>query len=293
MTALPLSAVTVVSVCYKSDMLIRDLVTAIPEQTPIVLVDNGRTNTFANLPANRNVRIVRLDNNLGFGRGCNAGADTAETPWILFLNPDARPCPGAIEALLEAATQYPSAIAFNPRIYNEDGSPYFKRRSWLLPRQLYMKKGWPSEDVVVPILSGAALFVSKKSFDYIGGFDPNIFMYHEDDDLSLRLGALGELRFVRDSRIVHSAGHSSGRSPEIARFKAYHMARSRVYAGQKHHRPFPKTSTLLQACLLLLSPYVLFSARRRAKALGFLQGALANIWSDFSDAGTLKSQKKP
>ncbi|MRG63899.1 glycosyltransferase [Rhizobium pusense] len=293
MTALPLSAVTVVSVCYKSDMLIRDLVTAIPEQTPIVLVDNGRTNTFANLPANRNVRIVRLDNNLGFGRGCNAGADAAETPWILFLNPDARPYPGAIEALLEAATQYPSAVAFNPRIYNEDGSPYFKRRSWLLPRQLYMKKGWPSEDAVVPILSGAALFVSKKSFDYIGGFDPNIFMYHEDDDLSLRLGALGELRFVRDSRIVHSAGHSSGRSSEIARFKAYHMARSRVYAGQKHHRPFPKTSTLLQACLLLLSPYVLFSARRRAKAIGFLQGALANIWSDFLDAGTLRSREKP
>ncbi|WP_280170955.1 glycosyltransferase family 2 protein [Agrobacterium pusense] len=293
MTALPLSAVTVVSVCYKSDRLIRDLVTAIPEQTPIVLVDNGRTNTFANLPADRNVKIVRLDNNLGFGRGCNAGADAAETPWILFLNPDASPYPGAIEALLEAATQYPSAVAFNPRICNEDGSPYFKRRSWLLPRQLYMKKGWPSEDAVVPILSGAALFVSKKSFDFVGGFDPNIFMYHEDDDLSLRLGALGELRFVRDSRIAHSAGHSSGRSPEIARFKAYHMARSRVYAGQKHHRPFPKTSTLLQACLLLLSPYVLFSARRRAKAIGFLQGALANIWSDFLDAGTLGSRKKP
>lgn len=293
MTALPLSAVTVVSVCYNSDRLIRDLVTAIPEQTPIVLVDNGRTNTFANLPADRNVRIVRLDNNLGFGRGCNAGADAAETPWILFLNPDAKPYPGAIEALLEATTQYPSAVAFNPRIYNEDGSPYFKRRSWLLPRQLYMKKGWPSEDAVVPILSGAALFVSKKSFDYIGGFDPNIFMYHEDDDLSLRLAALGELRFVRDSRIVHSAGHSSGRSPEIAKFKAYHMAQSRIYAGQKHHRPFPKSSTLLQGCLLLLSPHALFSARRRAKALGFLQGALANIWSDLLDAGSLRFGKEP
>lgn len=293
MTALPLSAVTVVSVCYKSDRLIRDLVTAIPEQTPIILVDNGHTNTFADLPPDRNVRVVKLDNNLGFGRGCNAGADVAQTSWILFLNPDARPNPGAIEALLEAATQYPSAVAFNPRIYNEDGSPYFKRRSWLLPRQFYMKKGWPSEDAVVPVLSGAALLVSKKSFDYIGGFDPNIFMYHEDDDLSLRLAALGELRFVRNSTIVHSAGHSSGRSPEIARFKAYHMAQSRIYAGQKHHRPFARTSTLLQGCLLLLSPQVLFSARRRAKAVGFLQGTLAKIWSELLNAEPLRSQKEP
>lgn len=293
MTALPLSAVTVVSVCYKSDRLIRELVTAIPEQTPIILVDNGHTNTFADLPADRSVRIVKLANNIGFGQGCNAGANVAQTPWILFLNPDARLNPGAIEALLEAAAQYPSAIAFNPRIYNEDGSPYFKRRSWLLPRQLYMTKGWPSEDAVVPVLSGAALFVLKASFDYIGGFDSNIFMYHEDDDLSLRLAVLGELRFVRNSTIVHSAGHSSGRSPEIARFKAYHMAQSRIYAGQKHHRPFPKTSTLLQGCLLLLSPHVLFSARRRAKALGFLQGALAKIRSELLNAEPLRFDKEP
>ncbi|SDB74013.1 Glycosyltransferase, GT2 family [Agrobacterium fabrum] len=292
MTALPLSAVTVVSVCYNSDRLIRDLVTAIPDETPIILVDNGHTNTFADLPPHRNVIIVKLDDNLGFGRGCNAGADVAQTPWILFLNPDARLNPGAIEGLLQAAAKYPSAIAFNPRVYNEDGSPYFKRRSWLLPRQHYMKKGWPSADAVVPVLSGAALFVSKKSFDYIGGFDPSIFMYHEDDDLSLRLSALGELRFVRNSTVVHFAGYSSGRSPEIARFKAYHMAQSRIYAGQKHHRPFAKTSTLLQGCLLLLSPHVFFSARRRAKALGFLHGALAKIWPKLLNAASTSSQKK-
>ncbi|WCK78145.1 glycosyltransferase family 2 protein [Agrobacterium fabrum] len=293
MTALPLSAVTVVSVCYKSDSLIRDLVTSVPEETPIVLVDNGRTNIFTDLPPNRNVRIVRLDNNIGFGGGCNAGAEIAETPWILFLNPDARLKSGAIEALLQAVAEYSSAVAFNPRIFNADGSPYFKRRSWLLPRQLHMKKGWPSEDAVVPVLSGAALFVSKRTFDYIGGFDPNIFMYHEDDDLSLRLATLGELRFVRNSTIVHSAGHSSGRSPEIARFKAYHMAQSRIYAGQKHRRPFAKTSTLLQGCLLLLSPQMFFSARRRAKALGFLQGAFAKIWSELLIIDLLRSSRRP
>ncbi|TRB05586.1 glycosyltransferase family 2 protein [Agrobacterium tumefaciens] len=293
MTALPLSTVTVVSVCYKSDGLVRDLVASIPDETPIVLVDNGHTNTFGDFTPKKNIRIVRLDDNLGFGRGCNAGAKVAETPWILFLNPDARLNPGAIEALLEAATKYTSAFAFNPRIYNADGSPYFKRRSWLLPRQLYMKKGWPSEDAVVPVLSGAALFVSKRSFDYVGGFDPNIFMYHEDDDLSLRLAALGELRFVRNSTVVHSAGHSSGRSPEIARLKAYHMAQSRIYAGQKHHRPLAKTSTLLQGCLLLLSPYVLVSARRRAKALGFLRGALSKIWSEALIINSLKTPKEP
>jgi len=275
MASLPLSAVTVVSVCYKSDTLIADMVATVPEETPIVLVDNGRTNNFANLPSQRHIRIVQLDKNIGFGRGCNAGADVVQTPWILFLNPDARLTPGAIEALLEAIDQHPSAVAFNPRISNSDGSQYFKRRSWLLPRNRYMKKGWPETDTAVPVLSGAALFVSKKNFDALGGFDPDIFLYHEDDDLSLRLARLGQLVFVRDALVSHAAGHSSGRSPEVARLKAFHMARSRIYTGVKHKRPFPRLSTFVQAFSLIMSPSVLFSARRRAKAAGFFAGALS------------------
>ena len=277
MASLSLSDVTVVSVCYKSDALIADMIATVPEETPIVLVDNGKTNSFANLPAGRKIRIVQLEDNQGFGRGCNAGAAMAQTPWILFLNPDARLTAGAIEALLEAIDRHPSGVAFNPRISNSDGSEYFKRRSWLLPRRRYMKKGWPAVDTVVPVLSGAAFFVSRQKFDAVDGFDPAIFLYHEDDDLSLRLAKLGQLVFARDALVSHAAGHSSGRSPEIARLKAFHMAQSRIYTGIKHRRPLPRLSTFVQAFALIMSPSALFSARRRAKAAGFLKGAVESI----------------
>ncbi|MBP2566439.1 GT2 family glycosyltransferase [Agrobacterium tumefaciens] len=283
MASLSLSDVTVVSVCYKSDALIADMIATVPDETPIVLVDNGQTNSFADLPAGRNISIVQLQDNQGFGRGCNAGAAVAQTPWILFLNPDARLTAGAIEALLEAIDRHPSCVGFNPRISNSDGSEYFKRRSWLLPRRRYMKKGWPAVDTVVPILSGAAFFVSEENFEKVGGFDPNIFLYHEDDDLSLRLEQLGSLMFVHDSLVVHTAGHSSGRSPQIARLKAFHMAQSRIYTGIKHKRPFPRTSTFVQALMLLLSPIVLFSARRRAKAVGFFYGAIGSNLTGFQE----------
>lgn len=277
MASLSLSDVTVVSVCYKSDELIADMISTIPEATPIVLVDNGKTNSFANLPADRNIRIVQLGDNLGFGRGCNAGAAEAHTPWILFLNPDARLKAGAIEAFLEAVDRHPTGVAFNPRISNADGSEYFKRRSWLLPRSRYMNKGWPAADTAVSVLSGAAFFVSKRKFDAVEGFDPDIFLYHEDDDLSLRLAKLGQLIFVRDALVSHAAGHSSGRSPEVARLKAFHMAQSRIYTGIKHQRPFPRFSTFAQALALIMSPSVLFSARRRGKAIGFIEGTIKSI----------------
>ncbi|MGV1776533.1 glycosyltransferase family 2 protein [Agrobacterium fabrum] len=267
--------VTVISVCYKSEDVIHGMIASVPEAASIIIVDNGGDNRFRDFPYNRNIRVVKLDKNEGFGRGCNAGAEVATTPWLLFLNPDARLTDGAIEALLVATERYPAASAFNPRIANGDSTPYFKRRSWLLSHQQYMPRGWPTQDRPISVLSGAAIFVSSAIFRDSGGFDPNIFLYHEDDDLSLRLAKIGPLLFVRDALIVHNSGHSSGRSPEIAHFKAYQMARSRIYTGKKHHRPFPFLSALCQAVFLFLSPAMFFSARRRAKALGFLQGIVS------------------
>lgn len=268
------SDITVISVCYKSDTVIEQMVASIPMETPIILVDNGKTNKFPPFPTERQIHIETLEQNEGFGVGCNAGAAVAKTPWLLFLNPDATIHPGSLDELLSATRRYKTASAFNPRIENSDGSEYFKRRSWLLPRNRYMPKGWPAVDCAIPVMSGAAIFVSRELFLKINGFDPNIFLYHEDDDLSLRLAEFGPLMFVRDAVVTHANGNSTARSPLVAKFKAFHMARSRIYTGRKHKRPYPFLSTLIQALLLLLSPQALVSARRRSKAIGFLMGCI-------------------
>ncbi|WP_342394201.1 glycosyltransferase family 2 protein [Agrobacterium fabrum] len=268
-----LSDITIISVCYRSDDVVGGMIESIPVGVPIIIVDNGSTNDFAKLPAGRPVKIVMLANNEGFGKGCNAGAKEAHTKFLLFLNPDARLKDGAIEALLEAAERYPDGAAFNPRIASKGGGAYFKRRSYLLPRAAYMKRGWPENDCIVPILSGAALFVSKVNFEAVQGFDANIFLYHEDDDLSLRLQKLGPLFYVRNSLVEHASGHSTERSAEVAYFKAFHMARSRIYTGLKYQMPAPVLTTLLTGVLLLISPSSFFSRRRRAKALGLIKGA--------------------
>ncbi len=268
------SNVTVISVCYDSGGVVGAMVGSIPPETPIVLVDNGGLTSFPDFPANRAIEIVRLKENLGFGVGCNKGAALARTPYLLFLNPDSRLENGALDALLLAVERYPEASAFNPRITDENGGVSFKRRSYLLPRNSYMARGAPDEDCEVPILSGAAILVSKKLFDKVGGFDPEIFLYHEDDDLSLRLRAAGPLYFISDAHIMHAGGHSSGRSAKVAYLKAFHMAKSRIYAGRKHNRPAPLLFAYLEAFRLMISPITWFSARKRAKAAGFLAGIL-------------------
>lgn len=127
------------------------------------------------------------------------------------------------------------------------------------------------------MLVGSAIFCRRTVFEEIGGFDPAIFMYHEDDDLSFRLRAHGPLMYCHTAQVVHLSGHGSPRLPATAAFKAYHSARSRAYVLGKYGHPRPKLNTLIAAILRVLGPDTLFIKRRRAKNLGYLRGAVSAL----------------
>lgn len=269
--------VTVVSVCFNSTAVLPAMLASVPAGVEIVLVDNGSRDLDAlrDLAGQAGARLIELGQNIGFGRACNRGAEGTGTEFLLFLNPDAGLEAGALEALVVGARAHPQAVAMNPAIREADGSEYFKRGSVLLPRDRWLPRGWPQATRTVPILSGAALFVRRADFEAVGGFDPAIFLYHEDDDLALRLAGRGDLMFLREAVARHSGGRSSVRSPEIAALKAWHMGRSRVYAARKHGLPRPFGAALGQAVRQLASPLVLLSVRKRAKQMAFLRG----VWS--------------
>ncbi len=97
--------------------------------------------------------------------------------------------PGAADALLAAAEAYPDAGLFAPRIVEPDGRFFFQPRSLLAP---YLtnpggKLHPPEADACAPFLSGACLMVRRDLFLALGGFDPNIFLFYEDDDLCRRI----------------------------------------------------------------------------------------------------------
>ena len=65
----------------------------------VVVVDNASQDdtlaTIAALP----VKTIPLTENVGFGAGCNIGWRSASSPYVLFLNPDARMSAEAVSAL--------------------------------------------------------------------------------------------------------------------------------------------------------------------------------------------------
>ncbi len=274
MSGFTVSDVTIVTVSYNSSSVLRKMLASLPDGVKTIIVDNSGQDRQAlvELSDTYDVELIKNPMNLGFGVSCNIGAHAAQTKYLLFLNPDTIVHEGAIEALLQAAENYNNNTAFAPKMDDGLGKPYFKRRSVLLPRNEWLPSGWPKTECEVPVLSGAAIFVSKSFFSEVS-FDPAIFMYHEDDDWSLRVRALGgKLVFVPTSHVSHMSGNSSGRDPLITQFKAFHLGKSKRYAFKKHDVHLGKLRCYLEAYSQLFLPQNIFSSRRRAKCKGFLKG---------------------
>lgn len=272
------ASVTVISVCYNSSGVLPDMLSSVPEDVPVILVDNGSDDLedLRKLATKFGATVIAHGENRGFGVGCNTGAAQATTELLLFLNPDAMLAQGALEKLLEGVARHPEAAAFNPVLTFEGGRKLLKRSSVLLPRHEWPERAVPSSDREVPVLSGAAFLVRRAAFEKVQGFDPEIFLYHEDDDLSLRLKeTCGPLILIPDAEVSHSGGGSSPRSPQVAALKAWHMGKSRLYAARKHKLPWAFERALATATLQLLSPELLFSRRKRAKQWSFWQA----VWS--------------
>ncbi len=273
--------VTIVTVSYNSAAVLGQMLGSCPSDIPVIVVDNGSADIDAlrKLTHGHGARLIENAENLGFGSACNLGAAAAETEFVFFLNPDARLNDGTIAALLATADANPQAVAFNPVVVGGNGQPAPKRKSDLIARSEFMPRGMPDHDSPIYTLNGAAVMVRTDSFRHIGGFDPGIFLFFEDDDLAARLrDAGGGLMLSRAARIDHigGAGSSGPRLPaEI--FKAWHTGYSRAYVMRKHRRPLARSRALTHAGLRMLSPVVLVSRGHRARRLAFLRGTLAAL----------------
>lgn len=274
------SDTTVITVSYNSGAVLRGLLKSLGGDARCVIVDNGGHEELQPLADDFGARLLRLETNQGFGRGCNAGAALATTEFLFFVNPDVALENGCIAALEAAARQVPQLAAANPRVLDGRGRVAFKTTSILLEgggRRMAAPDG-PCE---VPVLTGCALFVRRSLFEAVGGFDPAIFLYHEDHDLAVRLARHGSLWCIPQAVVRHVAGTGAPRTAQVARFKGYHMARSRHYVLHKHRRAMAFLRTLAPALGGILLPHNLLSPRRRARCAGQIAGAL----SSFGDFG--------
>ena len=96
-----LTSVDVVVVSYNSHVHLRGCVEplAAASQDNVIVVDNASADDSPKAVEGLPVTVIAQDFNGGFAQGCNRGWRVGTAPYVLFLNPDARIEPAAVESL--------------------------------------------------------------------------------------------------------------------------------------------------------------------------------------------------
>jgi N-acetylglucosaminyl-diphospho-decaprenol L-rhamnosyltransferase len=197
----------------------------------ILVRDNGSTD---GTPAILAERVPEADvdagaENLGFAAGVNTIIARSAAPWLLLLNSDAWPDPGAIGRLVRAAQDHPRAAAVAPRLERPDGTlehstfPFpsirlasimaFRRARMSHERaeQLMLEGDWAHDRPrAVDWAVGAALLLRREAVADVGGFDERFFMYVEDVEWCWRAERKGWQIWFDPSALVRHVGNASG-----------------------------------------------------------------------------------
>ena len=216
-------AVAVVIVTHDSAAEVGAVLGALgPQLRPddeLIVVDNGSVDSTLDVvrAAAPAARVVSQGNK-GFAGGAVAGAALASSPLLLFLNPDARPASGCLDALRRAAWERPQWGAWQALVTMDDGTrintagnvAHFLGVSWAGSCERPVSEA-PAGLSDVAFASGAALMVRRQAWQEVGGFDERWFMYCEDLDLALRLWLAGwGVGIAPAARVEHAYDFDKG-----------------------------------------------------------------------------------
>ena len=221
--------VSVITVTYQSAAEIGDAIASAQVaaqradvDAEFVVVDNASTDGSAGVveAACHGARVIRNAANVGFGAANNQAFDVATGDAWLLLNPDATLEPDALRLLLEFYDDHPQAAGVAPAIagggardrsFERGGAEsagmlpgmaavigHFLLVNRLLPgdrggawRGFQLTRRPQLGPRRVDWASGAVVLLRPAAVRQVGGFDPAIFMYGEDVELSERLARSG------------------------------------------------------------------------------------------------------
>lgn len=200
------------------------------------------------------VRFIQAGKNLGFAKANNLGFAQAQGDCVLFLNPDTEIVGDAISTLHDFLKKTGDAGIVGAKLLNTDGSVQtsciqtfpkilnqlldaeilrraFPRLSFWGMAPLYSGSKTPAE---VEVISGACLMLTQTTFQKIGQFSDDYFLYAEDLDLCYKSRLKGfKNYYAPDAVIVHHGGGSSRQNQSV--FSTV-MMRESVYRFLKKFR---------------------------------------------------------
>ncbi|HEY3734686.1 MAG TPA: glycosyltransferase [Streptosporangiaceae bacterium] len=232
----PEHVVTAVVIAHDGAQWLPDAIPAVLDQTHqvhrLVAADTGSRDRSGTLLAGMigPAVVFGMDRETGYGAAvaralrhpaANTPAGGSVTEWIWLLHDDCAPVPDALEELLRAATETPSAAVLGPKILDWSDRQVIlevglavdtagRRVSGTEPREI--DQGQHDGDRDVLAVGSAGMLIRRDVWDEVGGFDTGLILFREDVDFCWRVHAAGyRVRVITDSVVYHVEAAARGR----------------------------------------------------------------------------------
>lgn len=184
---------------YLLDKCINSTINQTYKNIEVLFVDNGSaddSHEYVKAKYGDRVRVIRFDHNYGFSLGNNLAAKFAsrDGEYLLFLNSDAILDPDYVEVIIDFMEKNRGVgVAQGVQVFM-DGTlvslgGYVD--SYGRGVELILKSFVPRHPIMVLWASGSAMVVRRKVFEELGGFSPELFLYHDEIDLCSRVWSKG------------------------------------------------------------------------------------------------------
>ncbi len=228
--------VSVIIVNYNGKHLLKECIQSVYNQSykyiDIIMVDNASVDSSVEYASALfpDVRLIRLNENLGFTGGNIEGLKYASGDYIMLINNDVVMERDCIKNLLASIEPKPDVGigAVKMLVYGKDaidsaGDGFstsfrgFKRGEGLQSNQ------YDKEEYVFGACAGAAIY-RRKMIDETDFFDDDFFLIHEDSDLSFRAQLAGwKVLYVPSAVAYHKVSSTIGKMSDLA---VYHSLRN-------------------------------------------------------------------
>jgi len=193
----------------------------------IIVVDNGSTDGtrewLKEQAARGRLKGILNEENLGFSRGCNVGAEASSGRFILFLNNDMEVTPNWLDPMVTILDNDPAVGIAGAKLLFPDNTiqhagvalvryddPKVEDLSGVhIAYQKPSNTPGANQARYVQIVTGAALLIRQEIFFELAGFSTEFWNGNEDVDLCLRAGEAGwKVVYQPESMIIHYESQS-------------------------------------------------------------------------------------
>jgi len=202
----------------------------------IIVVDNASSDDNCQLIKDKFSEVILIANkqNIGFAKANNLGVRQAKGKFVLILNPDTVVTEDTFTNCINYFNTLDKPGVIGVKLIDGGGSflPESKRN---IPTPLvtfnkmfgfqskkhayYANHISENETGKVDVLVGAFMFLKRKTYLNLGGFDADYFMYGEDIDLSYKLLKNGyQNYYLGSSTIIHFKGESTKKNVKYLKY---------------------------------------------------------------------------